>query len=139
MFIIRYAENADESFWFTLDEHMSKNEFLLKIRDRRGYIICDGDEPVGIMRYNLVWDNIPFLTLIYLNKSYRRKGFGKKALLSWEQEMRELGYKMVMISTQVDEQAQHFYRELGYIEKGSLSFDNTPLDQPMEMFMMKKL
>ena len=46
---------------------------------------------------------------------------------------------MVMTSTQVDEQAQHFYRKLGYVEKGSLSFDNTPLEQPMEMFLMKIL
>ena len=139
MFEIRYVERADKSFWFTLDEHMSEAEFGSKLRDRRGYIICNGNEPVGVLRYNLFWDNIPFLTLIYLKMEYRRKRFGEKSLLSWENEMRELGYKVVMTSTQADEQAQHFFRKLGYIEKGSLSFDNTPLEQPLEMFMLKSL
>lgn len=139
MFEIRYATETDKAFWFTLDTHMSENEFLLKIRDRHGYIINDGSKPIGVMRYNLFWDEIPFLTFIHFDEAYQRKGFGTKAMLSWEKEMRKLGYKMVMTSTQVDEQAQHFYRKLGYIEKGSLSFDNTPLEQPMEMFLLKNL
>ena len=139
MFEIRYATEADKGFWFALDKHMREDEFLLKVRDKRGYIICDGITPVGVMRYNLFWDNIPFLTLIHLDETHRRRGFGKSAVLFWENEMRGLGYKLVMTSTQVDEQAQHFYRRLGYIEKGSLSFDNTPLEQPLEIFLLKTL
>jgi len=139
MFEIRYVTEADKVFWFTLDEHMSEDKFWLKIRDRRGHIICDSGKPIGIMRYNLFGDNIPFLTLIIFEEACRGKGFGRQAMLSWEQEMRELGYKIVMTSTQVNEEAQHFYRRLGYIEKGNLCFDNTPLAQPMEMFMMKNL
>lgn len=139
MFEIRYAANADKAFWFTLDNHISEDEFLLKVQDKRAYVISANDKPVGVMRYNLFWDNIPFLTLINFDEAYQGKGFGRQAMLFWENEMREYGYKMVITSTQVDEQAQHFYRKLGYIEKGCLSFDNTPLEQPMEMFLMKNL
>lgn len=53
--------------------------------------------------------------------------------------MSELGCKMVMTSTQVDEYAQHFYRRLGYIDRGSLFLDNTPFEQPQEMIMLKIL
>ena len=60
-------------------------------------------------------------------------------MLFWENEMRKLGYKMVMTSTQVDEQAQHFYRKLGYVDRGSICLDNTPLAQPQEMLMLKVL
>lgn len=139
MFTIRYVAETDKGFWFTLDKHMSESEFLLKVRDRRGFIICDNNKPIGVLRYNLFWDNLPFLTLIHLDEACRGKGFGRQAMQFWENQMRELGYKMVMTSTQVDEQAQHFYRKLGYIEKGSLSFDNTPLAQPLEMFLLKNL
>ena len=139
VFSIRYVSKTDKPFWFTLDTHLNESEFALKIRDRRGYIISDGDKPVGVMRYNLFLDFIPFLTLIYLDESYRGKGFGKQAILHWENEMRELSHKMVMTSTQVDEEAQHFYRKLGYKDKGSLFFDNTPFEQPQEMFMIKIL
>lgn len=139
MFQIRYASESDKSFWFTLDKYLSESEFELKIRDRRGYIISDSDKPIGIMRYNLFWDITPFLTLIQLDESNRGRGFGRKAMLFWENEMRELGYKMTMTSTQVDEQAQHFYRKLGYKDKGSIFLDNTPFEQPQEMVMLKVL
>jgi len=137
MFEIRYAVNADKAFWFMFDNHVSEVEFLLKVRDKRAYVVSVDDKPVGVMRYNLFWDSIPFLTLIHFDETYQGKGFGRQAMMSWEKEMREHGYKMVMTSTQVNEQAQHFYRKLGYIEKGCLSFDNTPLEQPMEMFLLK--
>ena len=138
MFKIKYVSEDDKSFWFTLD-NLSEKEFELKIRDKRGYIISDGDKPIGVMRYNLLWDNVPFLTLIHFDKAYHRKGFGSQAMLHWENEMRELGYDIVITSTQVDEQAQHFYRKLGYKDKGGLFLDNTPWEQPQEMFMLKVL
>ena len=139
MFQIRYVSETDTSFWFTLDRHLRESEFALKVRDRRGYVISDGDRPVGIMRYNLFWDNTPFLTLIYLEEAYRGKGFGRQAMLFWENEMRGLGYTMTMTSTQVDEAAQHFYRKLGYKDRGGIILDDTPFEQPQEMVMLKVL
>ena len=50
MFTIRYVRKDDKTFWGTLDKHLSVNEFLLKCRDKRGYIISDNEKPVGIMR-----------------------------------------------------------------------------------------
>ena len=139
MFEIRYVSENDKAFWLSLDEHLRASEFELKVRDKRGYIIGDSDRPVGLMRYNLMFDNTPFLTLIYLKEAYRGKGFGRQAMLFWEDEMRGLGYKMVMTSTQVDEDAQHFYRKLGYMDRGGIFFDNTPFEQPQEMIMLKVL
>jgi GNAT superfamily N-acetyltransferase len=139
MFKVRYVSEADKPFWFSLDTHFSESEFELKVRDRRGYIISDDDTPVGIMRYNLFWDNIPFLTLIYIKEAFQAKGFGKRAMHFWEEEMHGLGYKMVMTSTRADEQAQHFYRKLGYIDRGCLILDGTPFVQPQEILMLKSL
>jgi len=135
----RYVTNIDKAFWYTLDEHLDETEFELKIRDKRGYVICVGGKPVGIMRYNLIWDNTPFLTLIHIDDAFHGNGYGRYAMQLWENEMRGLGYKMVMTSTQVDEQAQHFYRKLGYKERGGIFLDNTPFEQPQEMFMVKVL
>jgi GNAT superfamily N-acetyltransferase len=139
MFHINYVVENDKDFWFSLDRHMSVNEFTLKVRDKRGYVIKDDEKPIGLLRYSLFWDNTPFLNLIYFDESYRKKGFGKKAMLHWEDEMRSLGFKAVMTSTQVDEDAQHFYRKLGYKDIGCLVLDIPGYEQPMEMFMMKSL
>jgi len=133
MFEIRYVNEQDKKFWFSLDNHMSDDEFLLKVRDKRAYIISDGENPIGIIRYNLFWDNTPFLNLIHLEDSYHGKGFGKQAMKHWEDEMKNLGYKLVMTSTQADEQAQHFYRKIGYVDSGCLIL---PQD-PTEIFFVK--
>ena len=53
--------------------------------------------------------------------------------------MRELGYRMIMVSTQVDENGQHFYRKLGYKDMGAIVMDIPPYEQPLEMFMGKPL
>jgi GNAT superfamily N-acetyltransferase len=127
MLEIRYVIDTDRAFWFTLDKHLSEQEFELKVRDKRGYVISVDSSPIGVMRYNLFWDNTPFLTLIYIADAYHKKGYGKQAMLYWENDMRELGYKMVMTSTQVDEQAQHFYRKLGYKDRGSIFLDGNRL------------
>jgi ribosomal protein S18 acetylase RimI-like enzyme len=139
MFDLRYVSDADKWFWFTLDKHLDDSEFDLKVRDRRGYIISNDGKPIGIMRFNLFWDNIPFLTMIYIDGQSQRKGFGRQVMLHWENEMRSLGYKMVMTSTQADEQAQYFYRKIGYVDRGCLVLDSTPFAQPQEIIMIKTL
>ncbi len=138
-FEIHYASQVDKPFWFSLDSEISESEFALKVRDRRACIICGGKRPAGILRYNLMYDFLPFLTLLHIEKPFQRKGLGRQAMMFWENEMRALGHKLVITSTQVNEEAQHFYRKLGYVEKGALFLDNTPLAQPQEMFMVKVL
>ena len=53
--------------------------------------------------------------------------------------MRTRGHGMVLTSTQVDEDTQHFYRRLGYKDCGGLSLDLPVYEQPMELFMVKQL
>jgi ribosomal protein S18 acetylase RimI-like enzyme len=139
MFTMDYVTEKDQEFWFTLDKHLSKEEFSNKVRDRRGYVIREGEKAIGILRYNLFWDNIPFVNLIHFDGRYRYKGFGKLAMEQWEEEMKNLGYTAVMTSTQVDEGSQHFYRKLGYKDVGCLVLEIPEYRQPMEMFMMKSL
>lgn len=139
MFQIRYLEEKDKEFWYTLDQHLPEAEFIKKVTDKRGYVILHGEKPIGIMRYNMFWDNTPFLTLIYIDFSYHNKGYGRKAMEFWEDEMAKQGYKMIMTSTQVDEQAQHFYRKLGFKDCGCLVLDLPGFEQPLEMFMVKAL
>ena len=135
MFTIAYATPRDMRDCFLFDRHLTESQYELKVRDKMYYITRDGDTPIGVMRYNLFWDYIPFLTLIHFGDTYQRKGYGTKAMQHWESEMRALGHKIIMTSTQADEQGQHFYRKLGYKDTGCLVLD----DQPLEIFMIKAL
>ncbi len=79
------------------------------------------------------------MNFIFIIEKYRNKGFASQSLAFWEEDMKQQGYKMVLLSTQVDEEAQNIYRHLGYKDCGAILFDNTPIEQPMEMFMRKIL
>ncbi len=136
---IRYAEAADRDPWFRLDRHLFEEEFLRKVRDRRGYFLTEGGRPAGLLRYNLFWDNTPFCTLLMVEASCRRRGFGTLLMDRWEAEMKALGYAAVLTSTQADESAQHFYRKRGYKDCGSLIWQVPGQEQPAELFLVKLL
>ena len=137
MIEIRYVQIKDKEFWFSLDKHMSEQEFNNKVRDNRGYVILKDNKPIGLLRYNLFWDNTPFCNLIYINGDFQGKGYGKMLIQHWENDMKSQGYGMLLTSTQVDEDAQHFYRKLGYKDCGGLIIDNPKYEQPMELFLSK--
>lgn len=77
---IRYVKEEDKSFWFKLDTHLSEAEFQKKIRDKMGYIMLDNRTPIGLLRYNLFWDSIPFCTMLFIDWDFQHKGYGKKLM-----------------------------------------------------------
>ncbi len=86
-----------------------------------------------MLRYNLFWDNTPFCTMLFIDSDYRNQKYGKQLMEYWEQDMKSRGYGMLMTSTQVDEDAQHFYRKLGYKDCGGFVVDVPGYEQPMEI------
>lgn len=139
MFKIRIATIEDIDFWVTQDRHIAKDNLIRKIEHGQCYIIQDDETCIGVLRYGLFWDVVPFLNLIHFLEEYRGKGFGSLAMDFWEEKMRTLNHKIVMTSTQADEGAQHFYRKLGYKDSGCIILDIPPYAQPLELIMIKQL
>lgn len=137
MIEIRYVQAKDKEFWYRLDKHLPEREFSNKVGNKQGYILLDGDKPVGLLRYNLFWDNTPFCTLLFVDCNYRRKGYGRKLMEHWETDMKSHGYGMFLTSTQADEEAQHFYRKLGYKDCGGFVIPIPGYEQPMELLLAK--
>ena len=139
MFNIIPATDEDVAVWVEFDKHIAQSELLIKISLNRCFILKDNEYIIGVMRYNMFWDNIPFLTMIFIAGAHQGKGFGKQALHHWENEMRAKGFACVMTSTRSDEDAQFFYRKLGYKDSGCLLLDIPALKQPAEIFFIKQL
>lgn len=132
---IRLAEKEDFETVSAFDRWISREE--LKAVIGRGRILIAEQDGVfaGWLRYGLFWDEIPFMNLLRFKDEYRRKGFGRVLVRHWEELMREYGFRTVMTSTSSAEDAQHFYRKLGYREIGGF----LPLNEPYELIFMKEL
>lgn len=125
---IRYANNDDYEIISKYDKHISKEELENIIKLKRVIVMFEDNNFVGWLRFNLFWDNTPFMNMLYFFEGERRKGYGRKLVEFWEKEMASKGYEFVLTSTQSDEEAQFFYRKIGYIDSGSLLLPNEPLE-----------
>ena len=104
-----------------------------------GCVIVRDGQIVGVLRYNLFWDTVPFCTHLYVEEGHRMRGYGRRLMERWEKDMERQGFDMLMTSTQVDEEAQHFYRRLGYKDSGGFVIDVPGYAQPMELIMVKAI
>lgn len=117
------------------DKHISKQELENSIQLGRVYIAEENGNFIGWLRYNLFWDNTPFMNMIYLLEENRGRGFGRRLVEYWENQMKMSNYKVVMTSTASNEFAQHFYHKLGYSTIGGFLLG----DDPYEIIMAKDL
>lgn len=116
------------------DSHITEDKLISCINNNQVYAIWTPDKMVGICRYSFFWQSIPFLDLLYIDEPYRGRGFGTTLTAHWENAMKALGHKHVMLSTQENESARFFYEKLGYRCVGSF----LPPDQDFEELMYVK-
>ena len=96
---IRYVKSQDWMEWHKLDSHLPKAVFEEKVRNKQGYVMQEDGRIIGVLRYNLFWENTPFCTFLFIGEGCRGKGYGKHMLEQWEHDMKSLGYGMLMTST----------------------------------------
>ena len=125
---IRYAGPSDIEMISEYDEHLSKEELKNAIALKRIILLFIDGRFEGWLRFNLFWDNIPFMNLLFILEEQRGRGYGRELVGFWEREMKAQGYRFVMTSTQSDEEAQFFYRKLGYTDRGALVLPDEPLE-----------
>jgi GNAT superfamily N-acetyltransferase len=119
---IEYASQDDLAFLSKSDRHARSLEE--KVSRREVLIAQMGGSPVGWLRFNYFWDAIPFMNMLFVLASHRGRGIGTQLVSFWEAEMLGLGHHQVLTSTQADETAQNFYRQLGYVDVGRFLLPN---------------
>lgn len=133
--MIRFAQKEDIDILTDKDKKIERQEMLNLINLNRVYIMEEDGKFIGWLRYNLFWDNTPIMNMIHLNDEDRGKGYGRRFVEFWEDEMRKLGYNYVLTSTASDEFAQHFYIRLGYNSIGGF----LPLGKTFQVILAKKI
>lgn len=125
---IRNANYDDIKNILEFDKHISLDECKNVILLNRGYVIEEKESIIGWLRYNLFWDSIPFMNMLYIKEKYRKQGYGKILVYYWEQQMKINGHNILMTSTLSNETSQHFYRKLGYFDIGSFIISGEKLE-----------
>lgn len=93
MIKIRYVQGNDKNFWYSLDKHLSVEEFAKKVANQQDYVLLvDG---IGSLKDDF-WADPPFCTMLYIDEKYQNLRYGK-ILKKW--------YEMVLTATSVNENA----------------------------------
>lgn len=133
--VICFAGPNDFGALRGLDVHIGEAALRAAIEQKRVLTAKEDERLLGWLRYNLFWDNTPFMNLLFVLEPYRGMHIGKQLVLRWENEMKLQKHALLMTSTQADETAQHFYRKLGYRDAGAL----LPPGQALEIFFIKEI
>ena len=132
---VAFADPDDFDFLTREDHHVDRDVIREKVARREIMVAYADGRPVGFLRYGYLWDEIPFMNLLWVEEESKGKGYGTQLASSWEREMRKLGHDSVMTSSSSNERAQHLYRSLGYVDVGSLLMP----DEPLEIVFLKEL
>ena len=139
MVTLERADAQDFALWQSFDPHLAESEYRFKAEAGRCLFVHEAGQAVGVLRWQLFWDWIPFVTLLWLTGDRRGRGVGRQAMEQWEAQMRAGGHRLAMTSTMAEEDAQHFYHRLGYHDCGCLVKNCPPLVENMEIFLIKAL
>jgi len=74
--MIRYANINELNMLNKFDKHINKGILQELIEQKRILVMYENNIFVGWLRYNLFWDDIPFMNMLYLLEEKRGKGYG---------------------------------------------------------------
>ena len=75
---IRAADRKDEEMLSRFDRHIRPEELEVSISLGRVLVAEENGQLAGWLRWNLFWDNTPFMNMLFLLEKYRGQGFGGK-------------------------------------------------------------
>ena len=135
---LRKAEPQELDLLLSWDRHVCRQELERSIGLGRTYLVLEEGRFVGWMRYNLFWDEHPFLNMLFLLEEARGKGYGRQLMEYCIADARESGRSGVCMLGADKQKAwlsdQAFAKKYGFqavdsaaggYELLALSFDGT--------------
>ena len=132
---IEWALESDLKWLYRIDLHIPRSTMRRKVAGREVAVARLAGKPIGVLRYSLFWDTIPFIAFLFVLEAQRGRRVGSGLVAFFERQMRRWRCKCVMVSSPADERAQHFWRKLRYCDAGVLALP----DEPFELLFTKRL
>jgi GNAT superfamily N-acetyltransferase len=131
----RVAGDSDLPFLEEADSHVAGETLAALVSAGRVMVVEAESGVVGLLRWGLFWDQVPFMNLLWVCPEERGQGLGTILVEAWEAFQLAAGHDMVLTSTMSDERSQDLYRRLGYVDCGALFLP----DEPAELILRKSL
>ena len=120
--IVRFAGPEDLEWCVVEDGQVTEQIIRHKIVNDEIVIAELDGQPIGYIRIEYLWSNIPYIGLIFVIDVYRKEGVGRKLLAYLEDYLRGRGHDALYSSSQADEpEPQAWHRSVGFVESGILS------------------
>jgi ribosomal protein S18 acetylase RimI-like enzyme len=131
----RAARDSDLPFLCENDSHISREDQSQVVALGRVMVAEVDAAAVGLLRWGLFWDQVPFMNLLWVLPERRGQGIGTALVVAWERTQLAAGHDLVLTSTMSDERSQHLYRRLGYVDTGAMFLP----DEAAELILRKPL
>jgi GNAT superfamily N-acetyltransferase len=117
--LVRLAQPADLAKLQRLDPWPKEHVWQHKIAGGEVVVLELSSEVIGLIRYELLWTTVPFMSLIVIEEVHRNKGFSRLLLEFLKQHLREQGKIALLSSSQTDEPVpQNWHRHMGFKSNG---------------------
>ena len=125
--------------WLAAEDAHIPADWVARCIEAGEYLIARvGGTRAGFLRYAWFWRTIPYMELIRVAETSRRRGIGTALFRRWEGDMRAGGARLLTTSSMSDEpEPQAWHRRNGFVASGSLTFGH--LQETPEVFFVKTL
>ena len=120
--IVRFA-GPEVLEWCVVEDNLVTEQVIRHKIVNDEIIIAELDgQPIGYLRLEYLWSNIPYIGVIFVIELYRNEGIGRKILAFLENHLRSRGYNALYSSSQTNEpEPQAWHRSVGFVESGIIS------------------
>lgn len=118
---VRLANPEDLDF-VSRDGYVAKEIVLHKIEQGECFVLDVDGQLAGYLRLEFLWSIVPYIALVKLLETYRKKGYSRDLIQFVENHLRSKGYDVLYSSSQADEPTpQAWHRHMGFEECGIIN------------------
>jgi Predicted acetyltransferase, GNAT superfamily len=118
---VRFAMLDDLGF-ISQDGYLTPSAAVRKTEQGEVVVAERGGTPIGYARFEYLWSQVPYLTIIRVIPAQRKKGVARAMLAFLEEHLSGLGHVYLYSSSQADEpEPQAWHRHVGFVECGFLA------------------